>query len=519
MVKANITSFLTKYSLYIIFALYILSVTWRIVGTNNYMFPYWFDPARDAILSREIIEDKDIKIQGPSASGTNDTVFHGVLYYYIVGPLYTVFHGDPQMVLRVVILLSGLALFPVYGLSKSLLKPLPALLATAFYAFSYDVFRSATWLSNPVIAVVGIPLFFYFLWRVFFEDRVTEFPLLMLALAVCHQAVILFAPWWLIVGICFAWHWRDSNKRRMWSVKPLVMGAVVYLIGVSTMILAQLRVLQAGVFSVSKLAEFNGSQSSEIITIWYTFQLMVSKYVETLFPTQPVLAALVIIAIIFYFSKQESKKKWFLLLMATSPLWLLSWHYRNMYHSFIGLEVCTYIGLAGLITWFWQKRWQVVSVALILIFIVNQHFIYKKEVGQRMSLYYVPQGAYLREMLDAIDYTYKTANYGPFTISTITNPYGYNTTWAYLYGWYGQKKYGYTPQYVGPDQSGIFGGDLLARSLTPARVHFSIKEPNNGMPSHLYGWFDQDQQSVAGTPSAKLEFGTILVDVHQNSTK
>lgn len=517
MVKPKTNSFITKYSLYIVIALYFVGVAWRIVGTNNYMFPFWFDPARDAIISRQIIEEKDLKVQGPSASGTNDTVFHGVLYYYIIGPLYTLFHGDPQMVLRVVILLSGLAIFPVYGIAKSLLKPELALIAVALYTVSYDVFRATTWLSNPVIATVGIPLFFYFLWRVFFENRTREFPLLTASLALCHQSVILFAPWWLIVALCAYWQWREPENRKLWNKQIIITGFAVYLAGVSTMILAQLKVMQAGIFSLSKLSDFNAAQSSDTITIWYTFELMLGKYVQTLFPAQPVLSALVIVGIILFFAREEDKKKWFLLLMATSPLWLLSWHYRNMYHSFIGLEICAYIGFVCLLDWFWKTKWKAISIGLLLLYVVSQHSEFSREMSAKKSLYYVPQGAYLRDLLDLIDYTYSASNYQPFSISTMTNPYGYNTTWAYLYSWYGKNKYGYTPQFVGPDQTGLFGGSLLERSSKPAHLHYSIEEPNQGLPDFLFNFFDADQQKLAGTPSARLKFGTAVVDQHQVS--
>src|SRR3989344_7337678 len=103
-----------------ILAIYVLSVVIRIWSVSGGHFQFWFDVGRDAIISREILENGDLKIQGPTASGTDDSVYHGVLYYYLIGPLFTLFQGDPQWVLYAVIVLSSTAIFPVYALAKSL---------------------------------------------------------------------------------------------------------------------------------------------------------------------------------------------------------------------------------------------------------------------------------------------------------------------------------------------------------------------------------------------------------------
>jgi len=507
---------INKRTLFELIFLFLLCFTIRVLATRGAQFPFWFDSGRDAIISRAIIERGDLKIQGPSASGTGDSVFHGVLYYYLIGPLYTVFAGNPLAVLKVMIGFSSLAVVPVYFLSYHLSKNRKiAFLAGLFFCFSLEAFRSGTWLSNPIIATLTLPTFFYLFYLVFFEHQRKLLPLLTLLLALTQQAAILFAPWWGIVGLGF---FLDFQKKQLskWCVKTIILAIISYLLGVFTMILAQLKVYFAGVFTLRSLAEYaswSGADDNRIIS--ETWSLFLQKIVNSFAPTLPILAIfLAIVTLLFVKNKLSKNQRWMLLIISTSPLWLLSWHFRNMYHTLISLEVVVVICLAWLTFVLWQKKaTKCLAIGLFVIFVLTNYRGYQVELQAKKSKYFVPQGAYLKDLLDAIDYSYSQAQGKPFSISTITNPYGFNSLWAYLYSWYGQKNYGYKPFYFGPDQIGIFGGDLLTLTDRPSDLHFSIWEPDQGMPRHLYDMFERDQAKIS-TASATVHFGSLRVDFH-----
>jgi len=490
---------------------------WRMYGTSNFNFPYWFDLGRDAIVSREIIENRDIKIQGPTASGTNDTIFHGVLYYYIIGPLYTVFSGNPQYVMYGVILISSLGVIPFYFLILSMTKKESiANLVGLMAIFSHEFYEAATWLSNPVIAVFSLPLFFYLFWLIFFEGKRKLLPWLLLTLAITHQAAILFAPWWGLVLIGFLLEYQKNNLKR-WKIKTLVYSAGVYFLGVLTMILTQLKLWKVGIFSLKALSSFsqrgffNPKEPVSVITGQYY-----SKILQAIYPSLPVVSIIVfIILLIFAYKYLNEKIKAFLLIAFASPLLLFSWHYRVAYHSLMTIELFLIFMLACLCDFLWAKKaGKIIAVALILIFFVSNISIWHKVRTLKVAEYFVPQGAYLTDLLDAVDYTYQEAAGDAFSISTITNPYGYNTLWSYLYSWYGQEKYGYLPHWYGMDQTGMFGDNLLSRVNRPDALHFSIREPDQGMPQHIYDWFELEQNAVA-TPSAKVLFGSLDVRKHE----
>lgn len=498
---------------------WLLSTLTKIYATKNGNFPFWFDLGRDAIISREIIENKDLKIQGPSASGTNDSVFHGVLYYYMIGPLYTLFQGNPQTVLMVMTAFSSLSIVPIYLLSKSISKSTTIANLTGFlYIFSYEFYKSATWLSNPIIANVSLPFFFYFYWQVFFEKKRKYFWLLLLSLAITHQSVILFLPWWGLILLGFLIEYKEKNLKH-WKLKYILAGLLSYLLVVSTMLLAQYKVWKAGIFNPQVFSDSAiRSDNETIFVITEITRQFFEKLSNSFFPSLPIFSIVLVLVLLYFIKNNLSTKiKLFFTISITSPLWLLSWHHRYAYHSFMTLELIGIIIFSLFIKYLWKiKVGKIIASLLIVFYIFSNIALYKSDAQNRISEYFVPRGAYLKEMLEAIDYTYKEAGGNEFSISTITNPYGYNTLWAYLYSWYGQKTYGYLPNWYGPDQAGIFGGNLLSKVDNPKNIHFSIREPNGGIPIWLFQAFNNEQENIA-TSTAHF-FGTIELREHVDTS-
>jgi hypothetical protein len=512
------TIFKQKYNP-IILALFfwLISSLLRIGVTSDYNFPYWFDSGRDAILSREILEKPDFKIQGPSASGTNDTIFHGVLFFYIIGPLYTLFQGDPQFVLYGIILISSFGVVPFYLLALRLTKnPIVANVSGLLYVFSFEVFKGATWFSNPVIAVVSLPLFYYLYWLIFSEGKRSLLPWLLLLLAITHQAGILYAPWWGLIILGFIYEYINSNLKK-WKVKTIIYSLVAYLLGISSMILTQLKLMKAGIFSLASLPSLSvRTYGDPALAVEMVFEQYYSKILKSITPTLPVISLFIFVGILYFAHKKiAGKAKLFLITVFSAPLLLLGWHYRIAYHTLLTVELVIILTLAMIVTHLWkQKLGKLLASVLLVLFVMSNASEYSLSMQNKSGEYFVPQGSYLKDLVNAIDYSYKEADGKEFSISTITNPYGYNTLWAYLYSWYGMKKYNYLPDWYGPDQTGIFGGDILSRVSDPHAIHFSIREPDKGIPSHMFDWFELEQNSIA-TPSAINTFGTIDIRKHE----
>jgi hypothetical protein len=422
-------------------------------------------------------------------------------------------------VLYGIILISSFGVVPFYLLTLRLTKnPIIANVSGVLYVFSFEVFKGATWFSNPVIAVVSLPMFYYLYWLIFFEGKRNLLPWLLLLLAITHQAGILYAPWWGLVILAFIFEHLNNNFNK-WKVKTIVFSFVAYLVGISSMILTQLKLMKAGIFSLTSLPLLSiRSYDDPSLAVEMVFKQYYSKILYSITPTLPVISLFIFVGIIYFAHKKvPDKTKLFLITIFASPLLLLSWHYRIAYHTLLTVELAIILSLAMLIAFLWKRRvGRFLATALIILFVMSNILEYSRSMQNKMGEYFVPQGSYLKDLLHAIDYSYEEAAGNEFSISTITNPYGYNTLWAYLYSWYGMKKYHYLPDWYGPDQEGIFGGNLLTRVTVPRDKHFSIREPDKGIPSHMFAWFEHEQNSIA-TPSAIKKFGTIDIRKHESN--
>lgn len=66
--------------------------------------------------------NSDLRIQGPSASGASDTIYHDILYFYVTAPLYAIAQRNPQMVSGLLGIISMLTIIPLRGLSWMLFR-------------------------------------------------------------------------------------------------------------------------------------------------------------------------------------------------------------------------------------------------------------------------------------------------------------------------------------------------------------------------------------------------------------
>ena len=127
------------------------------------------------------------------------------------------------------------------------------------------------------------------------------------------------------------------------------------------------------------------------------------------------------------------------------------------------------------------------KVAILLSFILlsNLYMIFKINPNGQVILV-IPKEMLLKNQLSLVDKTYQEAGGEQFSINTLTLPLWTNTTWAYLYSWYGLKKYGYLPYFYGRDQIGLLGADDLKKISKLLPISFFIREPHIGIPENFY---------------------------------
>jgi len=493
-----------------------LSFTFRWYLIRNNHFEFYYYQARDAIISRSILEKRDLKIQGPATSGTNDTLYNGVLYYYIIGPLYTLSQGNPLIPSLFLAFLSSLAIVPIFLIGKKIFNnQFTSLFASVLYAFSTDTAVIGSWLSNPSLATWSVPAFYYCLWQSLFKKKKKFLPLTALFLGISNQATLYTA--YLICLALIIYLYQSFKQKNFFFLgkKNFLTSSLIYLLSISTMILTQIKLLLNGVYQFSDFYINEGGKPSLIITLKNILNVYLQKAELSLLPSLPQLSTVlaITILILFLFSQLSSSKKVFFVLWIFSPFLMFLITARISYYSLTGLTPAIYLLLSYLIFENKRKALQILNLSLIAILFIFFNFRSVHIIRQsQSSILTVQNGAFLTYLLNLIDYTYQAADKQEFSISTLTSPYKYNTTWAYLYSWYGQQKYGYLPQWYGSDQAGITGSDLLEKTDQPQPIHFSIYESDPGWLNMFVPEFQKWQQSIAGSVKSQVNFGTLSLE-------
>ena len=121
-----------------------------------------------------------------------------------------------------------------------------------------------------------------------------------------------------------------------------------------------------------------------------------------------------------------------------------------------------------------------VLLIIILIIIFLQIEMNLSWIDKTLNPLTVQMGMTYANEQKIVDYTYNASKSKNFTINTITFPLYINTTWAYLYQFYGESKYKYLPYWGGRDQNGYLG--YLPLVSKPTEIRYLIIEPTTGIP-------------------------------------
>lgn len=508
---------ISRKEIIVLLVLLIVAIAFRyfVISDNNVFF--YFDQSRDSFLATPIVHG-DLKIQGPSASGSNDILYHGVMYYYIIGPLYGLFHGNPFPVSLGLGILNALAIIPLYILAKRVTSSKrAAALCCLLFALSFEASQLGTWLSNPNLAFITILILYLSIWLTFFESRKHWLLLTALGVGLSNQAMLsTIYLFFVIAGLL----WYRVQLEKSWRIFPLrliIASVIVYLGSVSTMILTQAILHKDSLGQLGNMFTTTGS----LETPYNSLQKVAELYSQNLaWPVFPFfLTASAIVALVFLIAawrQFKPKVRLFMTIWFFGPLSLLLFIQPNAYHTLMGLTALLYLACGFVLFKISTSKYgSVIVVGFLVLFTASNFYGVTRAHGSGFHIAAIQRGALLNNQLEAIDQTYKIAGGGPFSISTLAVPYGFNTTWAYLYNWYGRQKYGYLPEFYGPSQNGIFAGDYLKEVDVPEPMHFTLYEPTRGLPPELIKDFSDHQASVSAGLLSRQGYGTITVEQRQ----
>lgn len=467
---------------FILFLIFLLAfyLRARYPASGNVVFS--FDQARDAYTVNQLLHG-DLKIQGPPTS-TRD-FFHGVLYYYVIAPGYWLGHGSPLAAAYWLAFVASLGVFLVYFITRS---PWLAL----FYAVSYEQTQYAAYLSNTSLAVLTVPLFYLGLWQ--WLDKKKWGPAIAgLGLGFSIQANIFMAyhlPEVIILGLF---------KKISFTKSTLFKFLVSLLLATSSMIISEIKFgfpSRNGLIHLLSRSGYSVSLSRQINTIVEVFGRLFSL---NLLPQLPRLGVVIGILLLAAFLLHQPRPRWWPIVILGLVSWIPALVFGGISSPYLTA------GLFILVLLLLHRA----SFLLLAGFVIAN--LLHNTSGP--SLFAIQKDMVIGQELTAVDYIYREAEDQPFSLNTATVPLFINTTWSYLFNWYGQSKYGYLPFWHGRSQAGSLG-DNLARPPAGTKKFFMLIEPTQGLPEDIINNY-LDEEKKYSTFNHFAQFGDITV---QNRT-
>lgn len=509
MKKLSAKSRHTKILLVLIFFV-ALVLRWLYLPKGAITFGY--DQARDAFIVQQILNG-DLKVLGPPVGGLPG-IFHGVFYYYVIAPAYYFGHGDPIIVAYWMSFLNALGVFLVYFFVKKLTDQwFPSFLAALIYSVSFEATQYANWLSNVSLGILFVPAIYFGIWLWLKTKQTIGAVVTGLALGLsiqCNAALAYHGIpviFWLYV------------QRGLVNSKSLVLFFVSLIISMLSMIISELKFNEGGIAglwylfsSQDKVA--NSVKFGEFLVNY--FNQLGNVFSLNIFPLNPVFGAL--IGIILYLragiilskAKVNEFLTWPTLLLSAPIGYIFALAFGGGSTPHITVGIATLLSaVMGITIWQMFMKSKIFAIVFLVVILCSNIVKIVLENDQGQTNFAIQKGLVLSSEISAIELTYRLSEGGPFSISTLTSPLYVNTTWSYLYNWYGMSKYGYLPSWIGNDQIGQLGNNLEFASKD-TRKHFFIMEPTYSIPELYINYSKGDQDSLSNLVS-QTKIGQIVV--------
>lgn len=483
--------------LYILVLIFFLALILRFLYFPNDVY-FGIDQAMGSFAVKEILQGHP-KLIGPSASFTG--LRHGVLHYYLFTPFYWISSGDPILAAAFLRVANALCVFLIFFISTILFNRYVGFIAAFLFAISFEQTQFAMYFNHPSLAVISILAMYLGLSLLIFRKK--DFGLIIalvgLGLSIQFEFLLtyLFIP--LIVIMLF---FRKSIPRI--NFKILFIALIVFSLIISTFIIAEFKYFFRSTHLLPQLL-FGGPQKSlyRIIST-YLFEMgQVIKFNLAGIDQIKLPASLTIFLLFLLTLFLKVKKE-----MVFLGIWFFSGVIVYFvtggedlsvdiiqYHPNVGLSLSLTIFVSYLLYYVGKKiNYLITLIIIILISFLNFSLIQKINPYGSMPEINAQSFMLLSDEKKVLDYIYQDAAGKPFAVKGITMPYIINTTWSYLFEWYGLQKYGYLPVWNGKNALGYPGNLTVeeAQEKLPERRYLVI-EPVRGIPTHLINAYLQEE--------------------------
>lgn len=482
------------------------------IGVRFIYFPdniyFGFDQARDAFAALNIYKNFDFKIIGPSTAMEN--LFHGPLYWYLIGPFYLLGGGNPEVAAAFLLILNAIGIFVIFWIGKMLFNQIVGYFAAFLYAVSFEQSQYALYFGNPAPAVLTAMLFYAGLGLFLFKKKWLGLPLSLFALGLSVQFEF-FLIYLICVFVVFTIFFRRNITARI-TTKRILFSLVSLLAPISTFIVAELKFGFRTITALSSVIRSTGSTQTDVFPLFFFWEKLILHVNDNLLmigkPAQTVVLGLIFIfsAYLIVKKKKESDKVLFLMIWFFSSIFLYLFGIPKLYYSNIGIAPSLILLTSFLIYKIYSKGKILAIAILVIILVSNVVLILERNSKGIINDIYVQEGMLLSKEKKAIDFIYQRTRSNPAVVSALTMPLKINTTWAYLFNWYGGGKYGYVPYWAGETATGYPGSLPSWKSQEENYIMFSIIEPTRGVRSAFVEQFLAHQEQY-GTVVEEVIFG------------
>lgn len=472
---------LNKKDLAVIFAIAVVGLFLRLYpGQDHFIWSY--DQARDSVVIRTILGEKNIMIAGPQTEfvGLN----HGPLYYYIAAPFYHYAQANPNIVLYAMAVLNLSTLIPLTLLVQHLFRDSRITIVSAvLFAVAYQQIEYARWLSNVSVAIPMLAWSYFFLWKTVSENKRALFTGLFAGLAMQAEFFLVF-----MVAIAYLLFYFYGVTRK--SVIKYHLG---FALGACTYIISEIKFNFLGVKTF--VTEFLAGHSDSITPA----SLSLTKYLDHLgFTTQQnvfgitpamgLLAFFGLLGVLLAYRHQIQRNNYtsavvFLLVLLFSHSILVTFHFIDAVFLNLTFLVPLLVLTAFVIWLLYTRGHKWFSFALVALILGTQLYQLHSNVQAQtpFKLYNFHQSAILfSEKKEIVAKVYELTNGEEFTFGVLGTPYGVQTVWATLFENYLAEHPNLTrPHWYGYQALGYPADTYFTKVDHPAQKHILIIEDNS----------------------------------------
>lgn len=503
-----------KFLILIVFFIFAIFIRFLYFPNDIY---FGFDQARDAFIAWEILGG-DLKLVGPPT--TFEGLHHGVLFYYLYAPFYLIGYGDPAVVASFVRIVNATGIFLIFAFSTILFNRYVGLTSAFLYAVSFEQTQFALYFSNPTFAVPAVLMVFLGLALLIFKKKDFGLVIILAGWGLSMQFELLLV--YLIVPILLILFLFRRSIPKL-SAKIKFLGVAALLLTISSFIIYEIKYGFRSFNSIYQLFSEGVGQSLWNKLTLYLFEM--GQVLEFNFVGSNELKTItgITLVILLLLSLRSSAKK--------QISFLIIWFFSAViiylvvggevytdddvvqYHHNVGISLSLTIFISYLLFILWKKNVYLSLIILILITAANFLLIQKNNLFGSMAEFNSQIFMLLSDEKKVLDFIYQESSGEPFAVKAVTLPFYVNTTWSYMFEWYGKKEYGYLPVWNGTNALGYPGNLKVedAQDKAPER-RFLIIEPIRGIPPHLINDYLREE-SYFSEIKKEVEIGKFKVQV------